>query len=175
MSTPVSTGSTQRRTPRSPANPTRSMVTPLRDRVRLRRRCPLVSGRSTRRCHLALKFLACMRSTLASSTKRTVLGSGCSSASARRLTVDRYTSANRRRTWWKGMSETTSADRPKARRCAEALPPAPRGTRTEGTPAEPEAAVGLRVPQPSQRSPSDTVPLHPETSGSNSGIKIVAR
>ena len=31
-----------------------------------------------------------------------------------------------------------------------------------------QAGVGLRVPQPSRPSPSDTVPLHPEASGSDS-------
>jgi uncharacterized membrane protein YfcA len=56
----------------------------------------------------------------------------------------------------------------------EACRPAPARAGTQSAPAKPEAAIRLRVRQPSQRSPSATVPLHPETSGSNSGIKINA-
>ena len=80
-----------------------------RDRVRLRRRCPLVRGRLTRRCHLVLRFLACRRSTLASSTSRTVAGSGVQFGSG--PPVDSgplYVGGGR----WReaGMSVTTSAD-----------------------------------------------------------------
>lgn len=77
-----------------------------------------------RRCHLGLRFLAFTpdpRSRPGRAEPCWALR--CSPASARRLTVERYASANPKATWREGMPETTSADRPVARRCAKPAAP----------------------------------------------------
>jgi hypothetical protein len=65
----------------------------------------------------------------------------CSPASAHRLTVERYASANPRATWREAMPETTSADRPAAR--LRAKPAARSGTQSAPARKKQRSACGF--------------------------------